>query len=89
MILEFTSGEKWKVNQSLGNSLRSILCTKYWKWVGSKCSVLILNFLSVMAEEECLNYHLDTNNGNVYCKWDSMFLKSSRRSFLTIIVVDW
>ena len=58
MILEFTSGEKWKVNQSLGNSLRSILCIKYRKQVGSKCSVLILNFLSVMAEEQCLNYHL-------------------------------
>ena len=58
MILEFTSGEKWKVNQSLGNSLHSILCIKYRKRVGSKCLVLILNFLSVMAEEQCLNYHL-------------------------------
>ena len=58
MILEFTSGEKWKVNQSLGNSLCSILCIKYRKRVGSKCLVLILNFLSVMAEEQCLNYHL-------------------------------
>ena len=89
MILEFTSGEKWKVNQRLGNSLRSILCIKYRKQVGFEYSVLILNFLSVMAEEECLNYHLDTNNGNVYCKWDSIFFKSSWRSFLTIIVVDW